>query len=396
VRVLCRAGSITGEEGALSTTCAFTIGRRAPGAFALALTVALLALLGAPGSARAIAYAPVDHPGPALDVPVAALSVALQCSGSLGGAAHSPVLLIPGTTLNPNVEYSWSWEPALRKLGWPFCALTLPGNAMADIQDAAEYVVYAIRSMAHAAGKRIDVLGHSQGGMIGRWALRFWPDTRALVDDLVGLAPSNHGTLQAIGACSFGCAPAFWQQRTNAAFIAALNSAQETFPGISYTDVYTHLDEVVTPNLNDAGSSSLHGGGGQITNVAVQDACPASSADHLAVGSYDPVAYALAIDALSHPGPAVPSRVSPLVCTQTLQPGVDPATFPSSQANELAFITNVTASYPRTPSEPPLRCYVTASCPATAGQRRARRPPQRHRRARRPRSHRVLVPPFTG
>ncbi len=32
---------------------------------------------------------------------------------------------------------------------------------------------------------------HSQGGMIGRWATRFWPDTRQMVDDIVGLAPST-------------------------------------------------------------------------------------------------------------------------------------------------------------------------------------------------------------
>ena len=30
--------------------------------------------------------------------------------------------------------------------------------------------------------------------MIPRWALRFWPDTRVMVDHVVGLSPSNHGT----------------------------------------------------------------------------------------------------------------------------------------------------------------------------------------------------------
>lgn len=36
-------------------------------------------------------------------------------------------------------------EPALSKLGWPYCTVTLPGNAMGDIQVAGEYVVDAIR-----------------------------------------------------------------------------------------------------------------------------------------------------------------------------------------------------------------------------------------------------------
>jgi hypothetical protein len=38
--------------------------------------------------------------------------------------------------------------------------------------------------------------------------------------------------------------------------IAALNSAQETFSAISYTDIYTNTDEVVVPNFGPAASSS--------------------------------------------------------------------------------------------------------------------------------------------
>ncbi len=79
--------------------------------------------------------------------------------------------------------------------------------------------------MNAVSGQKVDVLGHSQGGMVPRWALRFWPDTRPMVDDLVGMAPSNHGTDTA-GTCSAGsgCAQAFWQQRAGSEFIKALNS----------------------------------------------------------------------------------------------------------------------------------------------------------------------------
>jgi putative serine esterase DUF676 len=50
--------------------------------------------------------------------------------------------------------------------------VTLPGTGMGDIQVAGEYVVYAIRTMHAAYGGRIDIVGHSQGGMVPRWALR--------------------------------------------------------------------------------------------------------------------------------------------------------------------------------------------------------------------------------
>jgi hypothetical protein len=329
---------------------------------ALLASAALVLALAFPAAASA-AYAPPSRPGPPLSVPAAKLAASLSCTGTLRGAAHAPVLLVPGTALNPSTDYGYGWEPALSKLGWAYCAVTLPGNGMGDIQIAGEYVVSAIRTMHAAYGGRIDVVGHSQGGMVPRWALRFWPDTRAMVDDLVGLSPSNHGTLDAIPVCAQSCAPAFWQQRSNAAFIAALNSAQETFPGISYTNVYTNSDEVVVPNFGPAASSSLSGGGGAVANIAIQSVCPADLTEHLGIGIYDNTAYELALDALTHAGPANPSRVGATTCLSPLMPGIDPGTFATDYANTLASVASTVATSPRTTSEPALGCYVNATCP---------------------------------
>jgi Alpha/beta hydrolase family len=314
-------------------------------------------------SAARAAYAPVDRPGPALSVSPALLRASLACSAGVAHASRAPVLLVHGTGANVNDNWSWTYEPALDKLHIPWCAVDLPAHATGDVQTSAEYVVYSIRTMYARAGRRIAIIGHSQGGMLPRWALRFWPDTRKLVDDVIGFAPSNHGTTLARLACSQSCSAADWQQADNSHFTAALNSFQETFQGISYTDVYTHTDEVVQPNLNDHGSSSLHGGGGAITNVAIQDICPADANEHLTIGTIDPVAYALAVDALDHRGPADPSRIAPLVCLQGLQPGVDRVTFAQNVAAATADFEAFSAT--KTPAEPPLRCYVTASCLAT-------------------------------
>src|SRR4030088_1509521 len=167
----------------------------------VALGLVLAVIAAGAGGARAAAYAPVDTPGPALTVPAAELASALRCTAGLAGSVRPPILLVPGTTVNPSADFSWNWERALAAQRWPYCTIELPGNAMADIQLAGAYVVKAIRTMHARAGRRLDVVGHSQGGMVPRWALRFWPDTRAMVDDLVGLSPSNHGTLDAIPAC---------------------------------------------------------------------------------------------------------------------------------------------------------------------------------------------------
>jgi Lipase (class 2) len=332
--------------------------------------IAAVALL-APTSAAAVTYAPVDQPGPALSVPRSQLDASLQCSGNLA-TGPAPVLLVPGTGSNPHSNFSWNWEPALTNLGISWCAVTLPGNALGDVQIAGEYVVNGIRTMYARAGRRISIIGHSQGGMLPRWPLRFWPDTRAMVDDQIGFAPSNHGTTGAELLCALSCAAADWQQSDKSEFIKALNSYQETFPGISYTEIYSHFDEIVTPNNDDTGSSSLHGGGGDITNVAIQDICPLDPSEHLAIGTQDAVAYDLAVDALEHPGPADPARAQASdsgICTPLkLMPGINPVTYPADLASAAADLATNTATAPSAKSEPPLACYVTASCGAGATQ----------------------------
>jgi triacylglycerol esterase/lipase EstA (alpha/beta hydrolase family) len=313
-------------------------------------------------------YAPVTQHGPRLEVPRSLLRAALRCTPSVSTNAREPILLVPGTTLTPEENFSWNYERALNALALPWCAIELPGHAMEDIQVAGEYVVYALRTMSrfegHAKARKVQIIGYSQGGMVPRWALRFWPDTRKLVDDDVGLDASNHGTITAESSCqNEGCAPAVWQQRNNSAFIAALNSFQETFPGISYTEIYTQEDEIVVPNANEEGSSSVHSGGGEIANIAVQEVCPGHKAEHLAMGSYDPVGYALALDAVTHAGTAQKARIALTVCAEPFQPGVDPETFAAEDAKYDQEIGETFANWPHVPSEPPLKCYVTASCP---------------------------------
>jgi hypothetical protein len=333
------------------------------------LCVALV--LGTAAAARADDdYAPLDQPGVPLDVPAAKLAASLHCTPNVKNAAREPVLLNPATGATVDQNYSWNWEPALTKLGIPWCAYDAPAHTLEDIQVSGEYLVYAIRTMHAMAGRRIAVMGHSQGGMSMRWALRFWPDTRAMVDDVIGFSGSNHGTTTAT-ACQLGCPAADWQQAATAEFIAALNSYAETFAGISYTEIYTHTDEVVTPNHGEHASAALHGGGGEITNVATQDICPSDPYEHLAIGTIDPVAYALAVDALTHAGPADPSRIDRTVCSQLVMPGVDPASA-NSYLQVLAVLPGQLAvavpgvnivGVRELGGEPPLACYVFARCP---------------------------------
>jgi hypothetical protein len=323
------------------------------------------------------AYAPLDQPGPALTVPQAQLAASLQCEPGVMDAKVEPVLLNPATGVTAEENYSWNWEPALDKLGIPWCAYTAPHATLDNIETSGEYLVYAIRTMYAMAHRKIAVMGHSQGGMSMRWPLRFWPDTRTMIDDVIGFSGSNHGTtVLGAGICDLGCPPADWQQAYMSNFIKALNSYAETFPGISYTEIYTHTDEVVQPAKdNQDASAALHTGGGLITNVATQQICPSDVDEHLAIGTLDPVAYALAVDALTHAGPADTTRIPKSVCSQLLMPGVNPAdlntelqileALPTLGSVAVGSAATATSGAPVVSSEPQLACYVFASCPAT-------------------------------
>jgi hypothetical protein len=68
----------------------------------------------------------IDRPGPPLLVPQENLAASLKCPGDLAGAQRDPVLLLPGTTLNPKVRYSWNWERAIAQRGMPYCTVGAP------------------------------------------------------------------------------------------------------------------------------------------------------------------------------------------------------------------------------------------------------------------------------
>ena len=319
---------------------------------ALALLLLALLVVAAPAQAGS-PYSKLDRKGPKLRIDRSKLRGSLTCSDGVAGASRAPVLLVPATGVNSKQNFSWNYEKLFDQQGIPWCASDQPGarnSNLTDIQLRGQYLTYAIRRMHRMAGRPISIVGHSQGGMAMRWSLRFWPDTRRKVDDVIGFAGTNQGTDEAKG-CDASCSPAGAQQSSDSQFIAALNSRAETFSSISYTEVFTLRDQTVTPQ---PGASNVSGPG-RITNVAIQDVCPNATSEHLMIGTVDPAAAALALDALDHDGPADPSRISKLVCAQPFHPGVDPVTAPAEIA---AALQSLYLDDGPTGGEPALRCYV--------------------------------------
>lgn len=82
------------------------------------------------------------------------------------------------------------------------------------------------------------------------------------------------------------------QQLIGSDFLRDLNAADETDPDITYTVITTRYDEVVTPY-----TSAYLNAAPNVTNVKLQDLCPADLTDHVGI-SYNALATRLVLNAL--------------------------------------------------------------------------------------------------
>jgi triacylglycerol lipase len=195
---------------------------------------------------------------------------------------------------------NWVVDAAqLRAAGYCTFALNYGDHGTGEIaQSARQLETFVDQVLAQTGARKVDIVGHSQGGMMPRYYIKHLGGA-AKVDDLVGLAPSNHGTTTPLAPYAVGC-PACMEQAFGSPFLTALNAGDETPGPVSYTVVETRYDEVVTPY------TSAFLSGDHTTDVRLQDACPADFSEHLAIVG-DPIALQWVENALGRPGPADPS-----------------------------------------------------------------------------------------
>lgn len=280
---------------------------------------------------------------------------ALRCDG-VPGAAGTPVLLIPGTGVDAEQNWSWGYARALRTAGHGVCTIDPPLRSTVDVQDSVLYVRTAIEEVARRSGRRLAVIGHSQGAFHAVHVLRLFPTLAPLVDDVIGLAGVYERGSDAIRAdCATPCSASFWQMATGSRYMRAL--AQRPLPpGPSYTAIGTLADTVVTPQ---PAVNALPGG----RSIQIQEICPGRHAvnglDHIYLAA-DAVGYALAMDALAHPGTADPSRIDRSVCLQQVLPGADLVRLATLGPGLLrALVANDAVKVDK---EPALRCPLAAGC----------------------------------
>ena len=225
-------------------------------------------------------------------------------------AAHPyPVVLVPGTF--ENMAKNWAtMSPALKSQGYCVFALNYGAtngvDATGPVADSARQLApFVEKVLASTGARKVDLVGHSQGGMMPRYYLGFLGGADK-VNHLVGIAPSNHGTRGLITPTPDAVPPATSvggsncqacaDQQAGSPFLTELNSIGDTVPGPAYTVISTTHDEVVTPYP----SQFLAGPAQQVTNITIQDKCPADVIDHDQAPN-DPVTQRLVSDALGQP-----------------------------------------------------------------------------------------------
>ncbi|MBQ0866219.1 esterase/lipase family protein [Streptomyces smyrnaeus] len=235
-------------------------------------------------------------------------------------AAHPrPVVLVHGTFGN-SVDNWLGLAPYLVERGYCVFSLDygqLPGkpffHGLGPIEDSAKQLAAYVDKVLAATGTgKVDIVGHSQGGMMPRQYLKFLGGAPK-VNALIGIAPSNHGTTLSglarladqfppIGDVVDEIGPALLQQKEGSDFLEKLNAGGDTVPGVEYTVIATRYDQVVTPYKTQFLD------GPNVKNVTLQDLCPLNISEHLAVALADRMAWHETANALD------PAHATPTTC----------------------------------------------------------------------------------
>ncbi|MEU7060768.1 alpha/beta fold hydrolase [Streptomyces sp. NPDC046197] len=218
-------------------------------------------------------------------------------------AAHPrPVVLVHGT-LGNSVDNWLALAPYLTSRG--YCVFSVDYGQLQGVplfyglgpidKSAEQLSAYVDEVLAATGAAKADLVGHSQGGMMPRYYLKFLGGA-GKVNALVGLAPDNHGTTLSgltnllpyfpgaedlISAATPGLA----DQIAGSDFLTKLNDGGDTVSGVHYTVIATKYDEVATP------WRTQYLTGSDVRNVLLQNLCPLDLSEHVAIGLFDRIAF---------------------------------------------------------------------------------------------------------
>lgn len=215
--------------------------------------------------------------------------------GSADASDKDPVIIVAGT-FSP----AFANEPLAARLradGYRTYIYELPGLGLGDIaQTSKPLASFVDNVLAQTGVGRVDLIGHSQGGLVLRYYIKYLGGSQK-VDSAISLGAPHYGTVVADIATILGFGSclgiiACQQMAQGSAFLDELNAGDDTIGNVQYTNLYTAYDELVRP----VGNATLRDGA---TNVKIQSQCWFRFVGHIGL-ILDGTVYSGIEDALEH------------------------------------------------------------------------------------------------
>jgi pimeloyl-ACP methyl ester carboxylesterase len=233
---------------------------------------------------------------------------------------RNPVVLVPA---EGTMGSDWhAMSPLLANHGYCVFALNYGGSSGSSSggtapmeQSSNELGRFVKKVLAATRAHKVDLVGHSEGGVMPRYYIKFRGGHRT-VRRFVALAPLNHGTtldgIATLAKLVPGAIPlvgrlsaADAEMVSGSAFMRKLNAPPEAPGPVSYTVIATRYDEVATPYR----TAFLTGH--NVSNILLQQQCGEDLIEHASV-SYDSIALHDVLNALD------PRRARSPICKPIL------------------------------------------------------------------------------
>ena len=229
------------------------------------------------------------------------VGVPFGAGGAEAAPARDPVIIVAGTFAGqPAASVFYAPMAArLRADGYQPYIFGLPTSGTQDIALTAQALnTYADQVRAQTGATRVDLIGHSQGGLVARHYVKYLGGSSE-VDALISLGAPHYGTAVANVAKLFGLGncigiTACVQMSIGSTYLADLNAGDDTIGAVRYTNIVSANDEVVIPYrtgwLADDGNN---------VNVHVQSPCFLRIVGHVGL-ALDGTVYSGIQDALAN------------------------------------------------------------------------------------------------
>ena len=249
-----------------------------------------------------------------------------------------PVILVHGTFVSQSSSWG-SFSPALHNQGFcvfglTYSALDLPflpwriGGMTGIPQGADELAAFVSRVRKATGANKVDLVGHSQGGTVIAYYLKFRGGARSTAN-AISLAgpvypPQADSTVRLFSDLSLafttfqmGLLQQANSPSTPRAVFTDLNHGGIAVSGPQYTTITTRYDEIAFPR--EISVIPANKPATRVRNLLLQDICPNDYADHISLAA-DPNALALIRNVLR------PRFAKPIKCRRVLPVfGVDDA-----------------------------------------------------------------------